>query len=34
MLNRGIESKTIVFDFDETLAKVTFDKNALPNFDE
>ena len=30
----NLEFKTIIFDFDETLAKVTFDQNKLPNFDE
>jgi hypothetical protein len=29
-----VERKTIIFDFDETLAKVTFHKDALPGFDE
>ncbi len=29
-----VEEKTIIFDFDETLAKVVFVKDALPNYDE
>lgn len=29
-----LETKTLVFDFDETLAKVSFDRNKLPYFDE
>jgi predicted HAD superfamily phosphohydrolase YqeG len=28
------EVKTVVFDFDETLAKVAFDKSIVPNFEE
>ena len=30
----SLERKTLVFDFDETLAKVSFDKNQLPYYDE
>lgn len=30
----NIEEKTIVFDFDETLAKVHFDKKILPYYDD
>lgn len=29
-----LEEKTIIFDFDETLAKVSFDQNTLQNYDE
>jgi hypothetical protein len=29
-----IERKTIVFDFDETLAKVHFNKRELPHYDD
>jgi len=29
-----IEKKTIVFDFDETLAKVSLEKNKIPEYAE
>ena len=34
LLIEDLETKTIVFDFDETLAKVSFDKSLLPHYDE
>jgi hypothetical protein len=34
LINVSLEKKTIVFDFDETLAKVSFNKDTLPTYEE
>ncbi len=34
IFHKYIEKKTLVFDFDETLAKVSFEKNELPEYAE
>lgn len=33
-INKYIEKKTIVFDFDETIAKVHFNKKELATYDD